>query len=412
MEQNKLLARYANLLVVHGLNLQPGQIVNLAGEACHRELLYLVAQEAYKRGVAYVNIDLIEPRLQRLRVNSSTNDQMKYVPSHLTVKYRELVDQAGANLRIVGPEDPDLLKGLDPQKVNTGRLANYQAAKYFYEEGIGKSKVHWLVAAGATPGWGKRIFKDATSEEAQRLLWEQIFKICRVDREDYLEEWKRHNNLLHQRAARLSDLRIDRIHFTGPGTDLTVGLSEKAVFKAGGDMGPRGVEFEPNIPSEECFSSPDWRRTEGYVRTTRPFFINGVLIKGLSLKFTHGEIVEFEAIEGKETFKEYISSDEGGKRLGEVALVGIDSPIYQSGHVFEEILFDENAACHIAVGSAYKFCISGAESMNKEDFAQIGCNESSVHTDMMISSEEVDVSAITRDGSRLVIIEKGKWKDF
>ncbi|RIL08368.1 MAG: aminopeptidase [Proteobacteria bacterium] len=409
MEFQEYLTRYASLIVRHGLNVQRGQKVNLAGEAAHREFLYLIARECYALGALYVNIDLIEPRLSRLRVESSTEEQMKYVPGFITPKYLEILESGGANLRIVGPEDPDILRGLDPKKINTGRIAGYQAIKPFYDDGIGKSKVHWTVAAAATKGWAKRIFPGEPEDRVEMLLWDQIFKICRVDHQDCLERWKKHNAMLQERARRLTDLRIKTLHFRGPGTDLRVGLSELALFKGGGDVGPHGVEYEPNIPTEECFTTPDWRLTEGRVRATRPFFINGTLIKGLEIEFKQGEIVSFEAAEGLETFREYIGIDPGGKRLGEVALVGIDSPVYQSGLVFEEILFDENAACHIAVGSAYKFCLKGGNTLSSEELSSIGCNESSVHTDMMISSEQVDVEAQTYDGRSVSLISRGQW---
>jgi len=309
----------------------------------------------------------------------------------------------------VGPEDPDVLKGLDPSKINAGRMANYHAVKRLYEDGIDKSRVHWTVVAAATPGWSMRVFPHLSPQEAEKKLWENLFSICRVDKPDFLEAWKKHNKLLHERARALSELQIETLHFTGPGTDLLVGLSPRAIFKGGSDTSPRGVDFEPNLPTEECFTTPDWRKTTGTVTATRPFFINGTLIKGLWLRFERGEIAEFRAESGEATFREYISSDEGGKRLGEVALVGIDSPVYRSGLVFEEILLDENAACHIAVGSAYKFCLKDSADLSKEALDEIGCNESSVHTDMMISSEQVDVVAELRDGSSSTLIRKGEW---
>ena len=204
---------------------------------------------------------------------------------------------------------------------------------------------------------------------------------------------------------------IEKLHFTGPGTDLEVVLSEKARFKGGCDVGPHGVEFEPNIPTEEVFTTPDCRQTQGHVRTTRPFLINGKMIRDLELKFADGQIVDFSASDGEDTFGEYINSDEGSKSLGEVALVGIDSPVYRSGLVFEEILYDENAACHIAIGSAYKFCIDGGEAMSADQLAEVGCNVSTVHTDMMISSEEVDVTAHTRSGGSEALLRQGRWQE-
>jgi aminopeptidase len=230
-----------------------------------------------------------------------------------------------------------------------------------------------------------------------------------LDQDDYLEAWTRHDAMLKQRSKCLNAMKVEELHFYGPGTDLRVRLSPLSRFAGGTELSATGIRFEPNIPTEECFTTPDWRGTEGRVRATRTVQINGKLIQGLEMRFERGRIVDFTAKTGAETFETYISSDEGARQLGEVALVGIDSPIYQSGLVFEEILFDENAACHIAVGSAYKFCLEGSASMNQEELQAIGCNESSVHTDIMISSEEVNVRAKLRDGSEKDLLVRGSF---
>ncbi len=403
------LSRYAELLIVHGLNIQPGQILNIAAEACHRDFVCLLAEHAYDRGAKFVMVDLGDPRLARIRLLKSSEEDLSFVPRHIPVKFAELLEETGANIRITGSEEPEILSDLDPKKVNSMQLHQRKALRTFYEEGIGKSRVHWTVAAGATPKWGMKVFPGESPESACAKLWQAIFKASRADTPDCLEKWLTHNDNLQRRASFLTAKKIKQLHFTGPGTDLRVLLSEKAIFKGGRDLSPRGVEFEPNIPTEEVFTTPDCRGTSGMVRATRPFFINGKLIEGLELKFEKGEISEFTAREGRETFAEYISSDPGAKKLGEVALVGIDSPIFQMGNIFQEILFDENAACHIAVGFAYRFCIDGGATMTPEQLEAVGCNDSHVHTDMMISSEQVDVNATLYDGSELPLIAKGKW---
>ena len=405
--------RYAELLVKFGLNVVPGQVVNIGAEACSREFALDVVDAAYKAGAKFVNLDLTDQRVLRSRILNSSFEDLSYVPSFLPVKYKSLVDDASANLRIIGSEDPELLSDLDPKRLNSVRLNQHIAIKYFYDEGIGKSKVHWTVAAAATTGWAKKLFPDLSEEQGLDKLWSAIFDICRVNTPDFLEAWQKHDKMLHVRAEKLNQFKIKQVKFTGPGTDFKVGLSIKALFKGGSDVGPRQVNFEPNVPTEEVFTTPDYRLTEGVVSATRPFLVNGRLIKGLKMSFEKGVLVSFSAEEGEETFKEYVESDAGAKRLGELALVGIDSPVYQSGIVFEEILFDENAACHIAIGSAYKFCLEGGPKMSKDELEQYGCNESSVHTDMMISSEHVDVEAECYDGRTVKLIEKGKWvKDF
>jgi aminopeptidase len=400
---------YAELLVRFGLNVQEGQLVNISSEACNRDFALEVVEAAYKAGAKYVHLELGDPRVLKTRILSSKEEDLSYVPDYLTVKYKELVDEKAANLKIIGSESPEILSDLPPKRVNDVRLNQFLALKYFYDEGIGKSGVHWTVAAASTAAWGKKIFPELSEVDAEMKLWEHIFQICRLEDEHFLERWKAHDQRLHARADFLNTLKIQQVHFSGPGTDLTVQLSPKAVFKGGSDPGPRGVNFEPNVPTEEVFTTPDYRGTNGTVRATRPFLVNGTLVKGLEMKFENGVMTDFTAKEGEAAFREYVSSDPGAKRLGELALVGIDSPVYQSGVVFEEILFDENAACHIAVGRAYKFCIQNGPDMIDEELDAIGCNESSVHTDMMISSEEVDVVATTFDGKIVPLLEKGKW---
>lgn len=401
---------YADLLISHGLNVQPGQLVNLVGEWFHRDLLLKLVQAAYKKGAKYVNVDFVDPLHTKIRVeNSQSEDFLNFVPKFVPSKYDELVDTHGANLRLVGSEDPDCLTDLPPKPVNQVRLHISKALKRFYQEGVGKSQVQWTVAAAATPKWAKKIFPELSETRALAKLWTEIFKICRVDKPNYLQLWQKHANLLKKRGQKLTDLRIKTLHFTGPGTDFKVFLSPKAIFVGGNSKSPRNCQFEANIPTEECFTTPDCRLTEGHVRVTRPFFVNGVLVEGLELTFKQGKITDFHAKRGKETFQAYIDSDKGGRSLGEVALVGIDSPVYKSGRVFQEILYDENAACHIAVGFAYHFCLENGGNLNAEELKALGYNESHIHTDMMISSEEVDVKALTYDGKEIPLIKKGKW---
>ncbi len=404
-----MLDRYAKLIAVYGANVQPGQLVNVSAEAAHRDFALRVAKEAYRAGAANVFFELTEPRLHRFKFDVLSDEYLSQIPHFVPAKFRQILDERGAAIKLVGPEFPMILSDVDPKKVSIERKAFYQSLQFFYEEGLGKSKVQWTMGAVPTPAWAKRVFPELSEHEAERAMWESIFKIVRVDREDFLEVWKEHNRKLKRRSARLDALKIKQLHFTGPGTDLVVGLSEKARFKGGADIGPRGVEFEPNIPTEECFTTPDCRITSGFVRATRPILVNGVLVEGLSMTFDKGELVSFDAKAGASAFREYINTDPGAKRLGEVALVGTDSPIFQSGRVFEEILLDENAACHIAIGSAYKFCLDGGNDLSEADAAAIGCNESIVHTDIMISSDEVDVTVTTRSGDSVDLIRKGEW---
>lgn len=410
MDFHQKLENYAILLARHGMNVQEGQSVNITGELIHRELISMVANEAYRCGAKYVNIDLIDPWHSRMRILESMKEEyLNFVPDYIPTKFNQLVDSYGAVLRIVGSEEPDCMADLPPGKVNMMQLQFRKSLKRYYEEGVGKSKVQWTVAGASTPKWGKKVFPELDETQANLALWDQIFAICRVDTLDYLERWKNHNSALQHRAKMLTGYKIKELHFIGPGTDLRVFLNPKAIFVGGGGISARGRQYECNIPTEECFTTPDHRRTSGKAVVTRPFLVNGKMIKGLKLEFNEGKIIHFDASEGAETFEAYIHSDPGACQLGEVALVGSDSPIFQSGRIFEEILYDENAACHIAVGFAYRFCLEGGEHSNAEQLAAMGCNDSNVHTDMMISDENMDVIATTHDGRRLELIKSGTW---
>lgn len=410
MDFETRLDRYADLLISWALNIQPGQPLYIGAEPIHRHFCHKLVKRAYEKGASFVSVDFSDPEINKLRIQETKEENdLLYVPKWLPARYNEILDDKAAMIRIVGSENPDALEDQDPKRINKQQLAFRKTLKRYYEEAIGKSIVAWNVVSHPTPAWGKKVFPHLSSEEACKALWEDIFKICRVDREDYIEAWEVHNAALKKRGNILDDLKVRALHFVGPGTDLRVYLSEKARFKGGNDLSGRGVYFEPNIPTEECFTTPDCRLTEGKVRVTRPVNVSGKLIEGLELEFKKGEIVHFTAKKGEETFQEYISCDEGAKKLGEVALVGCDSPIFQTGRVYQEILLDENAACHIAIGFAYAFCLKGGENMSEEELHSLGCNKSACHLDMMISNEEVDVFAETYDKNKVQVIEKGKW---
>lgn len=405
-----MLDRYADLLISWALNIQPGQTLYIGAEPIHRHFCGKLVKRAYEKGAKYVHVDMIAPEFLQSRINESKEgDYLDYVPHWLPARYNEIVDEKAAAIRIVGSEDPDALAHVDPKKANRQQLAFRKTIKRYYEEGVGKSIISWNVASHATPAWGKKVFPELEPEEACKKLWEDLFRICRVDRPDYIEEWDRHNVALKKRAAVLDDLKIRALHFVGPETDLRVFLSPHARFRGGSDISARKVSFEPNIPTEECFTTPECNQTEGFAKVTRPVLVNGKLVKGLKLEFKEGVITHFSAEEGEETFREYISCDEGAKKLGEVALVGCDSPIFKSGRIYQEILLDENAACHIAVGFAYTFCLSGGEKMTPEELQSAGCNRSACHLDMMISNEEVDVHAETYSEKSIPVIKKGNW---
>jgi aminopeptidase len=406
------LKMYAKIIVAHGLNIQKDQVLGISGEIIHRDLAMAVAEEAYKKGAKYVSVNLSDPRLERIRILRSPAEHLHYLPGYTEAMIKEIVDENSARLYIDGTDDPETFVGLDPKTVSGMQQARRKAWKYYYDAGIGEAKVHWCIVAGATTSWAKNLFPDMSPAAAYNKLWDNIFKIARADMPDALERVAEHDRMLHVRTKKLNSLKVRTLHFTGKGTDLTVVLSEKARFAGGSSKSALGVNFEPNIPSEEVFTSPDCRLTSGYATVTRPILVNGTLVSGLRLEFDRGALVNFTCKKGQETFAEYLSGDLRSRWLGEVALVGIDSPVFQSGIVFEEILYDENAACHIAIGSGFKFCIDGNKSMTETELAAIGFNDANSHLDMMISDETTDVVATLADGSKITLIKKGEWQEF
>lgn len=405
-----VLAKYARLIVQYGVNIQAGQLLHITSETTHLQLARLIVEEAYKAKAVYVNVDLIDPVMQLSRYLHSTDEGISFVPGFLEARFNELTDCNGAVLRLDGSDYPEILSSADTRRVNAARSALRQAAKRFYADGVERARMHWCVAGVPTKGWATKVFPDDPEDVALGKLWHEAVKILRLNHADPIGEWREHNLRLKRRCSRLANLNIRSLRFVGPDTDLNVGISPAAIFRGGTQEGPRGVEFEPNLPTEECFTIPDYRLTEGFARATRPFLVNGTMVRDLKFRFKAGMLVDFSCASGEEALREYLSSDEGARRLGEVALVGIDSPVYQSGLVFREILFDENAACHVAIGMAYRNCLVGGETMSAEELREHGCNESIVHTDIMISSEAVSVIAKSADGSEIEIIDRGSWK--
>ena len=412
MDFKQKLSNYAELIVKYGMNVQPDQYVRIQFEPVTTELARLVVQYSYQAGARFVESKLSDPMLTKIRIENSEDKYLEYLPKHLSTKFDEYIEEEIASCAILGSDDPDVFEDVDPEKFNKLRMANYQVAKKYREEAINQQKVQWSLAAASTEGWAVKVFPNDTPEQAVSKLWDTIFQICRVDQENFMELWEEHDVKLKKRCEYLDSLNIQELRFVGPGTDLTVGLSPKATFLGGRSKSNRGHLFEPNIPTEECFTTPDFRKTTGHVSATRSFRANGVLVKDLHMEFKDGVLVNSSASAGHDAFQTFYKSDPGASQLGEVALVGTDSPVFKSGLFFDKVLFDENAACHIAIGSAYKKCIIGGPALNQEELDEIGVNESSVHQDMMISSEDVDVFAKSYDSEEEVpLIQKGKFVD-
>ena len=268
----------------------------------------------------------------------------------------------------------------------------------------------WLVAAGAAPAWAAVVFPDlASSQEQVDALWEAIFKANRIYADDPIAAWDQHVETLDQKAKFLNDTQFDALHYTGPGTDLILGLPKNHVWESAGSLNRKGEIFIANMPTEEVFTAPDFRRAEGYVSSSKPLAYGGTVIEGMKFTFKDGQILEVSAEKGEETLKRLVEENEGARGLGEVALVAHKTPISQSGITFFNTLFDENASNHLAIGQAYATSVQGGTDMSQEELAQAGLNRSIVHVDFMIGNERMDIDGIKADGTRVPIFRKGEW---
>jgi len=312
-----------------------------------------------------------------------------------------------ARLAITG-NDPSLLSKEDPEKVGRVNRATSKAYRPALEY-ISRHDINWTIVSYATPAWASAVFPELPQEQAIERLWHAIFAASRADQADPIAAWKRHDANLHASAGRLNEKRYSALHFRGPGTDLRVGLSDGHLWLGGGTTAHNGKYCIPNMPTEEVFTTPHKDRVEGHVTSTKPLSHMGTMIEGISVSFKGGKIVEAHASKGEQVLKQMIDTDEGARRLGEVSLVPHSSPIAASGLLFLNTLFDENAACHIALGKAYSSCLKDGDTLNPEQLAARGANDSLIHGDWMIGSNHIDVDGITASGDEEPVMRSGEW---
>jgi aminopeptidase len=399
--------RFAQLLLA-AANLQPGQSVFVRFEPVHWPFVLVLAEEAYRQGARYVESVAEHGGMMKARVDHSQEEYLSSVPGYRAATNQRFIDENWARIVISGSEDPDLLASLDSKRVGVVRKA-FAKVDLPLRQAVQSDRIRWVVTALPTPQWAAKVFDSNPDEEAVTKLWEVLKPIMRLDRDDPIREWRNHSDRMDARLATLSKLKLDSLHFSGPGTDLTVGLPAGAVWLGGGSTCQDGLWFLPNLPTEEVFTTPDFRRTTGTVALTRPALIGGVPVVGASFEFTDGRVTAWDATSGREALDEFFDIDPGARFLGEVALVDGESPIYRSGLVFHNTLLDENAASHIAFGSAYPGGVPGGDEMDEDELAAAGANSSLVHSDVMIGGPDVDVAGITADGRSVTLLGGGNW---
>jgi aminopeptidase len=401
------LEKYAELAVKVGVNIQEGQklVVNTTLEAA--EFVRLVVKKAYEAGARDVIVNWSDDQISRLKYEKAPEDTFKEYPKHRAAETIELGENGAAFMSIVS-SSPDLLKGVDSERIANFQKAAGQALEQ-HRQFIQSDKVSWTVVAAPSQAWAQKVFPEASPEEAVQKLWDAIFKATRSDVSDPVLAWKEHDETLHEKVDYLNEQRYKKLHYTAPGTDLTIELPEGHLWVGAGSVNENGNEFMANMPTEEVFTVPHKDGVNGYVSSTKPLSYGGNIIDEFTVTFENGRIVNVKAEQGEEILKKLVETDEGSHYLGEVALVPFNSPISQSNILFFNTLFDENASNHLAIGSAYAFCIEGGKKMSREDLQKHGLNQSITHVDFMIGSAEMNIDGIKADGTSKPVFRNGDW---
>ncbi|MGG1396589.1 aminopeptidase [Bacillus salipaludis] len=406
-EFQKNLEKYAELAVKVGVNVQKGQtlVVNASLDAA--EFVRLVVKKAYEVGAFNVVVNWADDFVSRTKYDLAPDEAFQEYPAWRAKETEELAEKGAAFMSVIS-SSPDLLKGVNPERIsNFQKAAGTALAKY--RQAIQSDKVSWTVVAAASPAWAAKVFPDVRGEQQVEKLWEAIFKATRADVENPVDAWKKHDENLHEKVHYLNEKKYLKLHYKAPGTDLTIELPKNHLWVGAGSINENGHEFMANMPTEEVFTVPLKTGVNGTVASTKPLSYGGNIIDRFSITFENGKIVGVKAEEGEEILTRLVDTDEGSHYLGEVALVPFNSPISQSNILFFNTLFDENASNHLAIGSAYAFCIEGGKKMSAEELKANGLNQSITHVDFMIGSAEMDIDGITADGKSEPVFRGGNW---
>lgn len=401
------LEKYAELIVKTGVNVQRMQDVFVSSSIEAAPLARLVASKAYEAGARDVHIDWSDDTLTYLKFKKAADDIFTQFPRWEVMKRDTYVDKRAAFIAIVS-SSPDLLKDVDPLRISNNQKATGQALEYF-RRCLQANKFSWTVVAASSYSWATKVFPNMSVEEAFEKLWEAIFHATRLNSDNPVFAWEKHNENLYKKSEVLNSKRFHMLHYTAPGTDLTIALPEKHLWVGAGSINEKNVPFIANMPTEEVFTVPYKFGVNGYVSNTKPLSYAGNLIDNFRLTFKNGRIIKVEAEKGQKILQHLVDTDEGSHFLGEVALVPHESPISQSNVLFYNTLFDENASNHLAIGSGYAFNIEDGTKMSQEELAASGVNTSITHVDFMIGSAEMDIDGIHKEGTIEPIFRKGSW---
>lgn len=414
IEFERKLDQYADLLIRSGLNLQPGQRLLLGPGTMVRgaplesaPLVRALVRKAYQAGARFVDVVWDDEALTLTRFQHAPRDSFNEFPdwrAQLVLDYSRL----GEARLIISAENPDLLADQDPLLV--GQVLKLTSEKMKpAAELAARPSCNWLGVSAPTEAWAARVLPNVPAGERIQRMWEIIFEMCHVTGDDAVASWRDHARSLRKRSTYLNHKQYDALHYTAPGTDLTVGLPKGHIWSSAGMKAENGIEFTANIPTEEVFTLPDRNRVDGTVISTRPLNYHGALMDGFKLTFEQGRITSATAARGQEHLDNLLNRDEGARRLGEAALIPNSSPISASGLCFYNTLYDENASNHLALGEAYRFSLEGGQGMTREEFLAAGGNLSLIHVDFMVGSGQMDIDGITVDGTAEPIFRQGEW---
>ena len=404
--KKSVLREYARLIVRCGVNVQKGQEVMIYAELDQPEFVAMVVEEAYKAKAKKVMVEWDYQPLQKIHVRNQSVKTLGTVPQWQQARRQHMVDTVPCRIHLIS-EDPDGLKGMNTAKLAKARQMSYPILKPYSDQLEGKQQ--WCIAAVPGTAWAKKVFPGVRTSVAMEKLWEAILYTSRVN-EDPVKAWEEHNADLAKRCEYLNALGIESLHYTAAnGTDLTVGMIPEAIFCGGCEVSRQNITFNPNIPTEECFISPMRGKAEGIVYSTKPLSYQGQLIDNFWMRFEGGKVVDCGAEKGEELLKTLVSMDEGAAYLGECALVPQASPIAESGLLFYNTLFDENAACHLAIGMGFADTIKGHHDKTLEECRALGINDSMIHEDFMIGCDTMNIDAVCADGKIVPIFRNGNW---
>ncbi|MBD7915247.1 aminopeptidase [Clostridium sp. Sa3CUN1] len=404
----KLLDKYAKLAVKKGVNLQKNQVLLVNSPIECIDFARAIAKVAYEEGAKEVIVHYGDQTLQRLKLENASIDTLKEVPNWIAESYNSYARE-GCCVISISASDPDAYKGIPMDKISAYQKSRQIALKEYYEYSMA-NKIRWTVVSVPTEAWALKIFKDSTPEEAVEKLWNVIFKVVRLDKEDPIKAWDEHNSKIAEKLEFLNNNKFKKLHYTkSNGTNLTIELPEDHVWLGGSEKCNSGIEFNANMPTEEVFTLPKKNGVNGIVTSSKPLSYGGNLINDFSLTFKDGKVVDFSAKEGYESLKNLLESDEGARYLGEVALVPFDSPISNSNLIFYNTLFDENAACHLAFGKAYPTCIVNGDNLNQDELSQKGANNSIIHVDFMVGTNDLNIVGYTYDNKEIEVFKNGNW---